>query len=130
MGNDNSTEEGASTTEADAGGRAAAAAEEEQPQQMGYWEMAKVGYQELVNAIIRPPRAEYEEQHLGPKKFNFGGEQVRRHCVVRFSRSPAVHSSLPLTTVPANRSRVAERTRHAHSVQVHLVRARSLSTEG
>lgn len=29
------------------------------PRKMGYIQMAKMGYQELVNAIIRPPRAEY-----------------------------------------------------------------------
>jgi hypothetical protein len=27
---------------------------------MGYIQMARAGYQELVNAIIRPPRAEYK----------------------------------------------------------------------
>lgn len=30
------------------------------PKKMGYVQMAKMGYQELVNAIIRPPRAEYK----------------------------------------------------------------------
>jgi hypothetical protein len=30
------------------------------PRKMGYLQMAKMGYQELVNAIIRPPRAEYK----------------------------------------------------------------------
>ena len=30
------------------------------PRKMGYIQMAKMGYQELVNAIIRPPRAEYK----------------------------------------------------------------------
>jgi len=38
---------------------------------MSYWQMAKMGYQELVNAIIRPPRANYEMQHLGPAEFMF-----------------------------------------------------------
>ena len=32
----------------------------EDPKKMGYVQMAKMGYQELVNAIIRPPRAEYK----------------------------------------------------------------------
>jgi hypothetical protein len=27
---------------------------------MSYIQMAKLGYQELVNAIIRPPRADYK----------------------------------------------------------------------
>jgi hypothetical protein len=30
------------------------------PAKMGYFSMAKAGYQELINAIIRPPRAEYK----------------------------------------------------------------------
>ena len=32
----------------------------EQQKKMGYIQMAKLGYQELVNLIIRPPRAEYK----------------------------------------------------------------------
>lgn len=41
---------------------AAAAKEKEEmdPRKMGYIQMARMGYQELVNAIIRPPRAEYK----------------------------------------------------------------------
>lgn len=38
---------------------------------MSYWEMAKVGYQELVNAFIRPPRAQYDMEHLGPDCFEW-----------------------------------------------------------
>ena len=34
--------------------------EHEDPKKIGYIQMAKMGYQELVNAIIRPPRAEYK----------------------------------------------------------------------
>lgn len=34
--------------------------QENDPKKMGYIQMAKMGYQELVNAIIRPPRAEYK----------------------------------------------------------------------
>ena len=34
------------------------------PRKMGYLQMAKMGYQELVNAIIRPPRAEYKVCHI------------------------------------------------------------------
>jgi hypothetical protein len=30
------------------------------PGKMGYIQMAKLGYQELINAIIRPPRADYK----------------------------------------------------------------------
>jgi hypothetical protein len=32
----------------------------EQQRKMSYFQMARMGYQELVNAIIRPPRAEYK----------------------------------------------------------------------
>lgn len=34
--------------------------------------------QELVNAIIRPPRAEYEMAHLGPASFEFCDRRFRR----------------------------------------------------
>jgi hypothetical protein len=34
-------------------------------EEMSYVEMARMGYQQLVNAIIRPPRAEYEVSVLG-----------------------------------------------------------------
>lgn len=34
--------------------------EEEKQQKLSYFQMARLGYQELVNAIIRPPRAEYK----------------------------------------------------------------------
>lgn len=43
-----------------------------------YVQMAKSGYQELVNAIIRPPRANYREEHLGPPTFNFLGKRFTR----------------------------------------------------
>ncbi|KAL3827186.1 hypothetical protein ACHAXA_006741 [Cyclostephanos tholiformis] len=41
-------------------------------------QMAKTGYQELVNAIIRPPRAKYSEEHLGPPAFSFLGKRFTR----------------------------------------------------
>ncbi|KAL7440922.1 hypothetical protein ACHAXH_006946 [Discostella pseudostelligera] len=41
-------------------------------------QMAKTGYQELVNAIIRPPRAKYMEEHLGPPTFTFLGKRFTR----------------------------------------------------
>jgi len=43
-----------------------------------YVQMAKTGYQELVNAIIRPPRAKYREEHLGPPAFFFLGKRFTR----------------------------------------------------
>lgn len=36
------------------------AAEREEARKLSYFQMAKLGYQELVNAIIRPPRADYK----------------------------------------------------------------------
>lgn len=44
---------------------------------VGPWLQA--GYQELVNAIIRPPRAEYDIEALGPPEFEFVGKMFRRH---------------------------------------------------
>ncbi|KAL7496452.1 hypothetical protein ACHAWT_008932 [Skeletonema menzelii] len=43
-----------------------------------YVQMAKSGYQELVNAIIRPPRCQYREEHLGPPAFTFLGKRFTR----------------------------------------------------
>ena len=40
--------------------------------------MAKQGYGELVNAIVRPPRAEYEVENLGPEAFKFCGRVFTR----------------------------------------------------
>ena len=37
-----------------------AAENAEEQKKMGYFQMARLGYQELVNAIIRPPRADYK----------------------------------------------------------------------
>jgi len=45
---------------------------------LSYWELAKFGYQELVNAIIRPPRAEYDAEHLGPDYFEWHGRCYQR----------------------------------------------------
>lgn len=46
--------------------------------QLSYWQMIKLGYAELVNAIIRPPRAEYGMSLLGPTEFDFCGRAFRR----------------------------------------------------
>merc|ERR1711988_2034315 len=46
--------------------------------QMGTFEMLRNGYGELVNAIIRPPRAEYEIADLGPTEFTLGGKSFSR----------------------------------------------------
>ena len=41
-------------------GEEAASSTQQQQQKLSYIQMAKLGYQELVNAIIRPPRADYK----------------------------------------------------------------------
>ena len=35
----------------------------EEERKLSYMQMARIGYQELVNAIIRPPRAEYKVRY-------------------------------------------------------------------
>jgi hypothetical protein len=47
-------------------------------QQPSYYTMIKNSYQQLINAIIRPPRCIYEVSQLGPASFNFGGKMVER----------------------------------------------------
>eukprot|EP00980_Cylindrotheca_fusiformis_P024706 scaffold12324_cov144-Cylindrotheca_fusiformis.AAC.1 len=47
-------------------------------EEMSYVEMARMGYQQLVNAIIRPPRCSYELNQLGPEYFRFAGTQFER----------------------------------------------------
>ena len=47
-------------------------------EQLSYWQMIKQGYQELVNAIIRPPRCNYDIAQLGPKSFDFCGKIFER----------------------------------------------------
>ncbi|CAM9842927.1 unnamed protein product, partial [Heterosigma akashiwo] len=42
--------------------------DDDEDTRMSYWQMAKMGYQELVNAIIRPPRANYTLDNLGPQE--------------------------------------------------------------
>lgn len=49
-----------------------------EPEQLSYWQMIKHGYQELVNAIIRPPRCQYEVSKLGPKSFEYCGKSFQR----------------------------------------------------
>ena len=44
----------------------------------GYIAMIKDSYQALVNAIIRPPRSQYETNQLGPTKFHFCGKNFQR----------------------------------------------------
>lgn len=43
-----------------------------------YWQQIRNGYQELVNAIIRPPRCRYKLSLLGPEVFTFCGANFYR----------------------------------------------------
>lgn len=45
---------------------------------MSYLQMAKLGYQELVHAVIRPPRSNYPLDALGAQKFRFCGKHFER----------------------------------------------------
>lgn len=44
-------------------------------------QMARKGYEQLVNAIVRPPRASYTDSHLGPAHFTFLGKRFQREDV-------------------------------------------------
>jgi fermentation-respiration switch protein FrsA (DUF1100 family) len=48
------------------------------PEELSYFQMAKLGYEQLVGAIIRPPRCQYTVRHLGPIEFTFCGRQIKR----------------------------------------------------
>jgi len=50
----------------------------EHQKKLSYFQMARLGYQELVNAIIRPPRADYKMEALGPPAFTFCGKRFTR----------------------------------------------------
>jgi hypothetical protein len=84
MGNKSSTSSSAQEANApQASGRSVSAAasdddEAKEPEQLSYWQMIKQGYQELVNAIIRPPRCKYETSQLGPKSFEYLGKSFHR----------------------------------------------------
>jgi len=55
----------------------------------------KEGYEELVKAIVRPPRAEYTTLDLGPDQFNYGGvEFVREDSEVTNKRGHKLVCSL------------------------------------
>ncbi|CAK9051057.1 Uncharacterized protein YqkD [Durusdinium trenchii] len=44
----------------------------------GWWPLQS-SYENILNAIIRPPRAEYKVDHMGPKSFLFAGHKFQRH---------------------------------------------------
>ena len=61
----------------------------------GYWNLAKDGYEQLVQAIIRPPRAEYEIAELGPEQFTYGGvEFIREDMQIQSPRGLRLDASL------------------------------------
>ncbi|KAL7552832.1 hypothetical protein ACHAWF_016076 [Thalassiosira exigua] len=62
---------------------------------MGLYQMAKLGYQELCNAIIRPPRSDYPLEALGPEEFDFCGRTfLRRDFGVANERGLMVECSI------------------------------------
>ena len=61
---------------------------------LSYLQLAKLGYQELVHAIIRPPRSDYEVTSLGPDEFTFCDVQfTRRDFSVRNGRGEKLQCS-------------------------------------
>ena len=54
-------------------------------------EMAQKGYEQLVHAIIRPPRATYPPSALGPSHFSFLQERFVRTDVVLPTLHPHEH---------------------------------------
>ena len=44
----------------------------------GIIDQAKAAYEQVVCAIIRPPRTTYDERHLGPRRFEFLGRTFVR----------------------------------------------------
>lgn len=80
MGNSSSKGRDVEQSKVQAPSRATLDADENamEPEQLSYWQMIKQGYQELVNAIIRPPRCNYDIQQLGPKSFDYCGKVFER----------------------------------------------------
>jgi len=61
----------------------------------GYWGLMRDGYDELVKAIIRPPRAQYTLRDLGPAEFQYGGVSfVRQDVSIPNRRGLALCGSL------------------------------------
>lgn len=48
----------------------------------GVWQQAKLVYNEMVNAIIRPPRAQYTVDMLGPREFTINAVRFHREDLV------------------------------------------------
>ena len=72
-----------------------------------YWQQIRSGYQELVNAIIRPPRCRYKLSLLGPEFFTFcGASFFRKDFELRNSRGMRLVCSMWLP-VPSERKSTA-----------------------
>lgn len=56
-------------------------------QSQSYYTMIKNSYQSLVNAIIRPPRCEYEIAQLGPIQFGKYIYKLVFHIIILFIRN-------------------------------------------
>lgn len=63
----------------DAAAREAREAKEAEEAAPSFFQMIKMGYGEIVNAIVRPPRADYDLSALGPKEFSWRGRRFVRH---------------------------------------------------
>ena len=65
---------------------AATSTENAQPSESApsYWSIMRQGYDELVNAIIRPPRADYDPARLGPTESSHA-TSLRRKVTSRAS---------------------------------------------
>lgn len=59
-------------------GKDGEAAPPEPPKEPGMFTQLSMGYDQLVNAIIRPPRAQYDLRALGPEEFSFQGRKFAR----------------------------------------------------
>ena len=64
---------------ASAAGDGGAPAPDAAARRPSYFTMLSQGYDQLVNAIIRPPRAEMTHAQLGPSAFTFRGRRFARH---------------------------------------------------
>lgn len=65
-----------------------------QVQQSSWYNKAKGAYDQLVHAIIRPPRSKYDMAELGPAQFTFCGKVFRRKdFVLKNMRDQKLHVS-------------------------------------
>ncbi|KAL3799810.1 hypothetical protein HJC23_010460 [Cyclotella cryptica] len=75
--------------------RSESAARAAKDRKLSYLQLAKLGYQELVHAVIRPPRSSYTLESLGPEVFTFCDALVqRRDFAVRNKRGMKIQCSL------------------------------------